>query len=207
MDNERDEHERRAEQGAATAGAATAECEPDQRADTVWSLFTHANVKSAPDETHQGAYPMSSPSSKQSALTHTQDDFYWNETADSRSDDGTGCGDALSKALGSQADDADHRRTVETEPNTSLRKRCASQKRRSHSAAPQPEKKTETASRRLWTLSNETARHRQLLAARMSSKAAGRGRNQLHLGVVGHLTWEDRSRPTQESTPHVNLQT
>ena len=35
MDNERDEHERPAEQGAATAGATTAECEPDQLADTV----------------------------------------------------------------------------------------------------------------------------------------------------------------------------
>ena len=126
MDNERDEHERRAEQGAATAGAATAECEPDQRADTVWSLFTHASAKSAPYETHQGAYTMSSPSSKHSALTHSRDDFYWNETADSRSDDGTGCGDALSKALlGSQADDADHRRTVEMEPNTSLSERHA----------------------------------------------------------------------------------
>ena len=56
------------------------------------------------------------------------------------------------------------------------------------------EKKTETASRRLWTLSNETARHRQLLAARMSSKAVARGRNLPHLGVG----WpSDSGRPVE----------
>ena len=100
---------------------------------------------------------MSGQNSKQSALTHSRDDFCWNETVDSRSDNCTGCGDALSKALfGSQADDADHGGMVEMEPNTSL--------------------------------SNETACHRQLLAARMSSKAAAKGRNLLHLGAVGHLT-------------------
>ena len=118
MDNERDEHERRAEQATEPAGAATAECESDQRADTVWSLFGR--------------------STEQTALSHSRGDFCWSETIDSPNGNVTLCGHDLSKALlGGQDDDAaTEERLRWSHARLSLRGRrtCASHRRKRSSA-------------------------------------------------------------------------
>ena len=110
---------------------------------------------------------------------------------DSRHNGFTGYRQALSEAdLDDLADDAGHGGTLK---RSLARLSVWEQDMRRIQAQEAPSGATtqnerETVPRRQRTLSDEAARRRQLLAARMSSEAAANGMNLLQLGAVGPQT-------------------
>ena len=134
---------------------------------------------------------MSGRSSKQPALSHSRGKSHWNETVVSRNGGLTGCSHAFRKRYlaGRPTTLATEERLKWSHARLSVWEKDMRQIQAQEAVSDaRTENETETAPRRQRTLSNEAARRRQLLAARMSSEAAARGMNLLQLGAHGPQT-------------------